>query len=111
MFFALCERTSSATKKKTKKKGQKVKEKKTRKILEEIAQFLSCNLLTVKRNHTKPLKLEPIDTLSVSVTSLDKIEPLLNYFNKYPLLGVKGLDFKDWEIVYHMIKSAGRSTE
>jgi hypothetical protein len=33
--------------------------------------------------------------LSVSVTSLDKLRPIVDYFNKYPLLGVKGLDLKD----------------
>lgn len=64
-------------------------------LMEEIGKFLSCNVIVVKKNPTLPLKLEPIDTLSVSVTSLDKIKPLIDYFNKYPILGVKGLDFKD----------------
>jgi hypothetical protein len=43
--------------------------------------------------------------LSVSVTSLDKLRPIVDYFNKYPLLGVKGLDLKDWEMVYNMFIS------
>lgn len=80
-------------------------------IMEKIGDFLYCNIITNKKNPTVPLKLEPIDTLSASVTSLDKIEPVIDYFNKYPILGVKGLDFKDWEVVYYMIKSKEHLTE
>jgi hypothetical protein len=61
-------------------------------IMETIAKFLSCNLLTYK---TSNLKQELTDTYSVSVTRLDQIKPLIFYFNKYPLLGIKGKDFKD----------------
>ena len=64
-------------------------------IMEKIAKFLSCNLLTVKRYPKLPLKLEYIDMLSVEVSALKKIEMLINYFNVYPLLGIKQLDFKD----------------
>jgi hypothetical protein len=39
------------------------------------------------------------------VQSIDKLESLVNYFNNYPLLGVKAKDFKCWEIVYNMIVS------
>jgi hypothetical protein len=42
--------------------------------------------------------------LSVEISALKKIEKLINYFNKYPLLGIKQLEFKDWESVYHMVK-------
>jgi hypothetical protein len=27
----------------------------------------------------------------------------VGYFNNFPLLGVKGLDYKDWLIIYNMI--------
>jgi hypothetical protein len=35
------------------------------------------------------------EALSVSVSSIDKLKPLINYFNQFPLLGQKGKDFKD----------------
>jgi LAGLIDADG endonuclease len=49
--------------------------------------------------------------LSVEIAALSKIENLINYFNKYPLLGVKLLDFKDWNLVYRMIKNKEHLTE
>ena len=42
------------------------------------------------------------EILSISVSSLDSVKLLVNYFNKYPLIGNKLNDFKKWEIVYYM---------
>lgn len=75
-------------------------------IMETIAQFLMCNILTYKKSN---LKQELRDLYSVSVTH--QLRPLLVYFNKYPLLGIKGKDFKDWEVVYHMLVSKEHLTE
>lgn len=67
-------------------------------IMEKIANvFLAtgaCKLKTIK-NKSKILKLEPIDILSIEVSALDKLQLIINYFNNYPLLGVKSLDYKD----------------
>jgi hypothetical protein len=62
-------------------------------IMEKIAKFLMCNILTYtkKRNTTQELA----ELLSVSVTRLEKLKPIVDYFNQYPLLGLKGKDFKD----------------
>lgn len=79
--------------------------------MEKIANFLSCNLITVKKKSKTPLKLEAIDILSVEIAGLSKIENLINSFNKYPLLGIKLLDFKDWNLVYSMIKNKEHLTE
>ncbi len=73
-------------------------------IMEKIANFLSCNLLTIKRYPTWLSKEKSIDVLSVEISALKKKEILTNYFNKYPLLGIKQLEFKDWVSVYHMVK-------
>jgi len=72
-------------------------------IMETLALFLSCNLKTY-RIKTKSTSTE---VLSVSVTSIAKLESIINYFNEYPLLGVapQGKDFKHWETVYNMILS------
>jgi hypothetical protein len=58
-------------------------------IMEKIAQFLHCSLLTfdTRNNSTK--------ILSVSVTSIKEIKVLINYFDNYPLLGVKNENYKD----------------
>ncbi len=56
-------------------------------------------------NINNPKSKSTTEMLSVSVTSLDKLRPIVDYFNKYPLFGVKGLDLKDWEMVYNMFIS------
>jgi len=76
-------------------------------VMETLALFLSCNLKTY-RIKTKSSSTE---VLSVSVTSIAKLESIINYFNQYPLLGVKGKDFKHWETVYNMILSKEHLTE
>jgi len=59
-------------------------------VMVTLASFLSCNLKT----YTIKAKSKSTEVLSVSVTSIDKLESIVNYFNKYPLLDVKGKDFK-----------------
>jgi len=54
-------------------------------FMERLSQFLDCNVLSFDDN-----KL-----LYVSLTSLEKLTKLIIYFNKYPLLGIKGRDFND----------------
>ena len=49
--------------------------------------------------------------MSISVTGINNLEFIVNYFNKYPLIGVKRKDFKHWEVVYHMIVSKEHLTE
>ena len=56
--------------------------------MEEISQFLSCKLSVYEGNKTK--------ILSLSVVSIEKLKFVIDYFNKYPLLGTKYKDFKDW---------------
>lgn len=62
-------------------------------ILNKIATFLLCNLLTRKQISTN----NTYYTLTAS--SLESIKIIINYFNKYPLYSSKYLDYKDWEIV------------
>jgi hypothetical protein len=76
-------------------------------IMENIASFLSCKLST----YTIDPKSNPREILSLSIADLNNLEFIVNYFNKYPLLGVKGKDFKHWEIVYYMIISKEHLTE
>jgi hypothetical protein len=59
-------------------------------VMVTLASFLSCNLKTYTING----KSQSTEVLSVSVTSIEKLGSIVNYFNKYPLLGVKGKDFK-----------------
>jgi hypothetical protein len=55
--------------------------------MEKISQTLLCNLAVYEAKNNK--------TLSVNVVAIDKLKYIVNYFNKYPLLGIKNLDFKD----------------
>jgi hypothetical protein len=68
-------------------------------IMESIASFLSCKLST----YTIEPKSNPREILSIGIAGTSNLGFLVNYFNEYPLLGVKGKDFKNWEIVYYMI--------
>ena len=74
-------------------------------IMENIAQSLSCNLLTYKKSKSDD------NILSVYVSAIDKVKILVDYFNIYPLLGIKNKNFKDWEKVYYMILSKEHLTE
>jgi LAGLIDADG endonuclease/Cytochrome c oxidase subunit III len=73
-------------------------------IMNKISSFLSCSLVEYvnKDNHSY---------LSVSTTALDKLEVVVNYFKKYPLLGNKGKDFEDWEKIYNLFKSKRHLTD
>lgn len=76
-------------------------------IMEKLAAFLSC----VVKTYVIKTKSGSSEILSASVSSIVKLESIVYYFNKYPLLGVKGIDFKYWEVVYHMILSKQHLTE
>ena len=64
-------------------------------FMESLSLFLSCNLKSYTSNTNSEI-------LIVTVSSLDSVKFLVNYFNKYPLIGNKLNDFKKWEIVYNM---------
>jgi hypothetical protein len=73
-------------------------------IMEEIAKCLSSSL-----DKHKTSKGDEI--LSITVTSIDKIKIIVNYFNKYSLLGTKYIDYTDWEKVYYMMINKEHLTE
>lgn len=62
-------------------------------IMELIASYLNCNMLTFKYKTLKPS--EEREVLSLSITSLNNLKSLIEYFNNFPLLGTKYLEFKD----------------
>lgn len=64
--------------------------------MESSALFLSCNLTSYTNNTNSNI-------LSVSVSSLESVKFLVNFFYKYPLIGNKLSDFKKWKIVHIMI--------
>ena len=61
-------------------------------ILNQICSFLNCNLLTFKYKALKSPQQREV--LSLSVTSVKNLKHIIEYFNNYPLLGTKYLDFK-----------------
>lgn len=60
--------------------------------MEKLAAFLSC----VFKTYVIKTKSGSSEILSASVSSIVKLECIVYYFNKYPLLGVKDIDFKYW---------------
>lgn len=62
-------------------------------ILNKIAIFLHCNLLTRVQSATG----NTYYTLTAS--SLESLKVIIDYLAKYPLYSSKYLDYKDWEIV------------
>ena len=67
-------------------------------FIENLALFLSYNLKNYTNNTGSKV-------LSLSLSSINSIKFLINYFNKYPLLGNKINDFNKWVQVYTMIIS------
>jgi hypothetical protein len=62
--------------------------------MENLAEQLDCNLLTfnsILNRKTNELR----KVYSISLTSPIKLLPLIEYLNKYKLLGNKYKDFKD----------------
>jgi hypothetical protein len=51
----------------------------------ELASFLNCNLTTYENKTGK--------VLSLYVSSIDNIKIIINYFDKYPLIGNKLNDY------------------
>ena len=56
-------------------------------FMESLALFLSCNLKSYTNNTGSEI-------LSIGVSSINSVKFLMDYFNKYPLLGNKFNDFK-----------------
>jgi len=72
-------------------------------FMERLALFLNVDLKLYVLKNSK--------ALSLSVESQINHINLIEYFNKYPLIGDKLNDFKKWKIVYHMILSKEHLTE
>lgn len=72
-------------------------------FMEELASALTCNLTNYKSKTG--------EILSIYVSSIDSIKVIINYFDKYPLLGDKLNDYNKWKIVYEMILSKQHLSE
>lgn len=67
-------------------------------FMNDLASFLSCNVNSYITAQNK-------EVLSLHVSAIDNLKLIVDYFNKYPLMGNKLNDFKKWEAVYNLIKS------
>jgi hypothetical protein len=56
-------------------------------IMTVLSKFLDCKLSIYENKFGK--------VLSLNVSAIDDISFIVNYFNRYPLIGTKGLDYKD----------------
>lgn len=75
--------------------------------MENIASYFSVSLLTSTR-----IKLTlPTSTYYFSVEAMDKLNKVIDYFDKYSLMGVKSLDYQDFKTIYLMILNKDHLTE
>lgn len=65
-------------------------------FMEKLAIFLDCPVKTYINNTQSEI-------LSLTVSAIGKLEPLVNYFDKYPVIGEKFNNYIKWRIVYDMI--------
>lgn len=72
-------------------------------FMESLASALSCNLLTYN--------IKTGEILSLYVSSIKNIKVIIDYFDKYPLIGDKLNDYNKWKIVYTMIVSKEHLSE
>lgn len=66
-------------------------------FMEKLAIYLDCPVKTYNSNKTQT------EVLSLTVSAIGKLELLVNYFDKYPIIGEKLNNYKNWRIVYDMI--------
>ena len=74
-------------------------------FMENLALFLRCTVKSYNSNKSHS------EVLSLSVASIDNIKLLIDYFEKYPLLGEKWDNYNKWSTVYYMIISKKHLTE
>lgn len=74
-------------------------------FMERLSLYLDTNLKCYNSNKTRS------EVLSLYISSIDKISFLINYFDKYPLLGEKYDSYVKWVSVYNMIISKQHLTD
>jgi hypothetical protein len=80
-------------------------------IMQAIATFLTQRFPSACVVRPYLLKPSLSEMLSLSVESIEKIGFLIDYFNKYPIIGVKAKDFNCWKEVYNLILTKEHLTE
>lgn len=74
-------------------------------FMKELALFLHSNVKSYTSNKFG------VEVLSLSVQSIENIENLIQYFDKYPVLGEKYTKYKSWKTAYEIIRSKEHLTE
>ena len=67
-------------------------------VMSKICKYFYC---TYKTFYTAG----NIKIIVINVQSLEKIQMIIDYYNKYPLLGIKGKNFNDWLKIFNMISN------
>jgi hypothetical protein len=75
--------------------------------MENIANYFSVSLFTSTRTKFRL----PTSTYYFSVEAMDKLDKVIYYFDKYPLMGVKSLDYQDFKTIYLMILNKDHLTD
>lgn len=77
-------------------------------IMTKISIFLNVNILTINPNRKGVSK----QVYTIEVPAINKLEIIVDYFDKYPLIGIKYLDYSDWKgkEAYYLVKSKDHLT-
>jgi len=77
----------------------------TEPFIQQIADTFHVSLLTSK--HNKP----PLEYWCIHVRSKKGVKEIINYFEKFPLIGSKYLDYSNFKSVYKLIEQKNHFTE
>lgn len=73
-------------------------------IMDEIGQFFNKKVTKIMRNNID------YSYWNLTVTKLSDLKIIINYFDIFPLLGVKSLDYNDWKTGYFLYINRNRIT-
>lgn len=78
-------------------------DKPTNSSCEPYMKMIADNFNVTLLEFTRTTFETPNSTYYIHVESKDKLNKVITYFDKYPLMGVKSLDYQDFKTVYSMI--------
>lgn len=80
-------------------------------IMSSIATLFKTNLYSRDRNIKFKDEYKIYSSYIVMVTNREALKLVIQYFDKYPLLSSKYLDYKDWAHIVKIIESKGQKFE
>lgn len=77
-------------------------------VMSKIGAYLEVNLYTRSRNLNLGKEIKTYHTFIIMTNSIIKNTNVISYFDKFPLLSSKFLDYSDWKYMNQYIKTNGQ---